>query len=106
MATACLIAMGAFTAAMFVAPIDRVEALPIYPIFLYYRWCRGYLYGASAYMNRNEVNNGFSIIRKSLSRLEGVQEPLVQVVASNNNYEGRLWGHLWNENRSRAKGFV
>ena len=27
MATACLIAMGAFTAAMFVVPIDRVEAL-------------------------------------------------------------------------------
>ena len=49
----------------------------------------------------------FQLSERSLSRLEGVQEPLVQVVkASNNNYEGRLWGHLWNENRSRAKGFV
>jgi hypothetical protein len=55
MATACLIAMGAFTAAMFVAPIDRVEALADISNLFYITGggvVATYM-GASAYMNRN-----------------------------------------------------
>ena len=55
MATACLIAMGAFTAAMFVVPLDRVEALADISN-LFYITGGGVVsvyMGASAYMNRN-----------------------------------------------------
>ena len=55
MATACLIAMGAFTAAMFVVPIDRVEALADISN-LFYITGGGVVsvyMGASAIMNRN-----------------------------------------------------
>ena len=55
MATACLIAMGAFTAAMFVVPIDRVEALADISN-LFYLTGGGVVsvyMGASVMMNRN-----------------------------------------------------
>tara|TARA_B100002019_G_C21110318_1_gene518059 strand:+ start:339 stop:653 length:315 start_codon:yes stop_codon:yes gene_type:complete len=54
MATACLVAMGGFTAAMFVVPIDRVEALADISNLFYITGggvVATYM-GASAYMNR------------------------------------------------------
>ena len=54
MATACLIAMGAFTAAMFVVPLDRVEALADIAIFFTLLAVVSYLFiWVQRYMNRN-----------------------------------------------------
>ena len=55
MATASLVAMGAFTGAMFFVDLDRVKALADISNLFYItggRYCRTYM-GASAIMNRS-----------------------------------------------------
>ena len=55
MATASLVAMGVFTAAMFVVDIERVKALADISILFYISGAGivGAYMGASAFMNRN-----------------------------------------------------